>query len=355
MKNLFFVIFFVTSAHADIIFETDFSKDVGYSISASNLFNTDNVPDGWDGVKASAASKVSVVENQGIGGKPALKLEWDPNFAQPTISLLKHLTGDPNTGYRELYIRYNVRLPDNFKLGDGVSSLPYWKWGRLWQNTGVDAASWTENREDSFYFVWTFAGSPFFGVLHSITVGANEGVNLRFSSSGGESYRVRWFTGEGGLSYDFAGQGGYFQAVGDGAWDVDWLDFTSPGFLKTRAAAISQTYHTIEYRFKLASSTTANDGVIEIWYDGVKQSDWTELDHQQGAAPLPANAGIPTAVHGSGFNCLVLFDNMVEFNKHWGQPEVDGFIYVNDIVVSDHYIGHDYVVGQSSPPLNLRK
>jgi hypothetical protein len=61
----------------------------------------------------------------------------------------------------------------------------------------------------------------------------------------------------------------------------------------------SQGWHTIEYRFKLANTPTSNDGVFEMWWDGVNQGPWARIGANSGALDLP---GIPTARMGSGFN-----------------------------------------------------
>ncbi|MCR8924114.1 hypothetical protein NO559_15120 [Dasania sp. GY-MA-18] len=335
----------INSSLGGVIFESDFSADTGYTINSINLFETSNVPTGWDAVKASENSSIEVKSGEGLNGKNALKLTWDPNSSQPTIRLMKHLTGNKNTGYDELYIRYHVRFPDSFKAGDGTSSVPYWKWGRLWQNTSPTLdATWTENREDSFYVVWNFAGSPTYGIDTNVVVSANTGSNLAFGSAGGERYNIDYYNG----ITDFTKASGFFQSIGNGAWEIDWIN--NKGHFITYGTSQSQTWHTIEYHIKLATNATSNDGVWEMWFDGVKQGDWVRIIENGGAPKL---TGIPTTKHGSGFNFFVFFDNMYAWNKDWGQSGVDGFIYVNDVVVSDSYIGPDYRVGANIGPATI--
>jgi hypothetical protein len=369
MKFCMSIVLLLTTniAVADIIFESDFSLDLGYTKTQTGLFDSSDVPTGWSTVRVPGDSVISVVEDPAIANKPVLKLKWDPALAQPTVNLGKHLTGNINTGYSELYIRYQVRLPSNFKAGDG-GTLAHWKWGRLWQNTAPtnpgsgQPGAWTENRVDAFYVVWNWAGGVPYTDINS-TWGANEGVNLDQGSAGGERYRIGFFR-SGSVPES---QPGFFESVGNGAWDfyTQAESTANAGFLKNK----NQDWHTIEYRFKLASSITANDAVSEVWVDGVKQDDgndvvtvkngglinsggqgWREIVIQSGAKAVD---GIPTAKNGSGFNFLTFFDNMQQWNQDWADPGVDGFIYVNDVVVSDEYIGHDYVVGQPSPPTNL--
>ncbi|MGK0440786.1 MAG: hypothetical protein ACJA0N_000581 [Pseudohongiellaceae bacterium] len=332
----------INSSLAAVIFESDFSSDSGYSISNANLADTNNAPSGWDSVIAEGKSSIEVISGEGLNGKNALKLAWDPNLTQPTIRLMKHLTGDINTGYDELYIRYHVRFPNNFKAGDGTSTLPYWKWGRLWQNTSPTIrSSWTENRVDSHYVVWNFGGSPTYGIYTNVTVGANTGNNLASGSAGGDRYKIDYYNG----ITDFSLANGFFQNVGNGKWDIDWS--ANPGHFVTYTNNQSQTWHTIEYHIKLATSTTSNDGIWEMWFDGEYQGDWVRIKELGGAPPLN---GIPTAKYGSGFNFFVFFDNMTSWNKHWSQDGVDGFIYVNDVIVSDSYIGPTYLVGKKARP-----
>ena len=339
-RNLLFFLFtavifqFGVFAQAEVIFESNFDSDTGYSLQGANLWNTSSVPKGWTAAKAVGQSKIEVIENAGIGGSNALYLLWDPDLAQPTISLGKHLTGDQSSGYDELYIRYQVKLSNNFKAGDSSGALDYWKWGRLWQNTGT-SGGWTENREDSFYVVWNFnLKNPYTQAM--AVWSANEGINLSKGSAGGERYGLDHFV-SGAVPHL---QDGYFEHVGNGAWNLNWDDRF--GFFEDNSA---QVYHTLEYRFKLATALGANDGVFEMWWDGEKQSKWTRIRAGGGA---PDISGIPTIRHGSGFNFFVFFDNMSSWNADWDQPGVEGGIFVDNIVVSTTPIGTAYVVGGSS-------
>lgn len=160
-------------------------------------------------------------------------------------------------------------------------------------------------------------------------------------SQGGERGKVDWFMS----GADRNTQGGYFEAVGGGAWAFDPAE---PTALLNR----EQVWHTIEYHFALASSPGADDGECELYYDGVLQSRATRIVSQAGARGF---SGVPTTRHGSGFNYLVFFDNMSGWNARWDEPNVDGYILVNDVVVSSSYIGHDYVVeGTNFDPSGAR-
>ena len=93
-----------------------------------------------------------------------------------------------------------------------------------------------------------------------------------------------------------------------------------------------------------------------MWFDGVEQVP-VGMD-ANGGAPALSNllpTEIPTSVNGSGYNFLVMFDNMANWNKNWDDPGVEGGIYVNDVVISTKRIGHTYFVGTAppKPPTNL--
>jgi len=323
------------SMNENIIFETDFSEDTGYSVTNAQGYGLRTPPSGWDAVLASTDSIVSVVAGAGVNGSNAVRLAYGTQ-SQPTISLVKHLTGNERTGFNELYIRYNVKLPNNFVAGTDGSDMKHWKWGRLWQNTATlgaetETGHWTENRENSGFVVWGLGtGIPY--TRWSAVWSENTGADLHKGSAGGPMQAIDWYQS----GVDQTKQDGYFESVGDGAWA---FDPNRPGYL----ADTQQTYHTIEFRFKLATSDTAEDGVFEIWYDGVKQDQWTRIRPGSAGGAIPRN-GVPTINRGSGFNFLAIFDNMARWNWHWADDGVDGYIDVSDVVVSTTYIGRDYVV-----------
>lgn len=319
-----------------IIFETDFSNDTGYSVEGTALWNGGNdsdvpVPTGWDGVITSYGSKLSVVSGAGMNGGNAMKFEWNPVASQPTISLGKHLTGDSATGFNEIYIRYKVKLPNGFMAGSDGSDPQYWKWGRLWQNTSTDNTApnkWTENRENSSYVIWTFSNAKPYMTATS-TWAANPSTGSELGSAGGPRYKLDYFDTN---DWDPENSLGAFEHF----WNLN--DDVRPAELENNS---SQTYHTIEYRFKLASSESSEDGVFEMWWDGIAQGEPRRITEHGGAQ---RRSGIPTTVNGSGFNFFLLFDNIAGWNTLWDDPQVEGYVYIDDIVISDSYIGPDYQV-----------
>ena len=327
----------VSASPPGVVFETDFSQNTGYVQGRTKDIETEVKgpglpPQGWDGVRVAGDSRIEVIEGEGVGGTNALYLNYEGG-RRASLGLFKHLTGDRNTGYDELYVRYQVRFPDDFKAGRSDKSMTFWKWGRLWQNTAVvgdytPGYEWTENRENSGYVVWNTAGNPPY-TDWNFTAAENSGEGLEYGSRSGPRQRLDWYASP---SADRSTQDGYFESMADGAWRFD--DETR--YFLDR----NQQYHTLEWRFKLATTPTSDDGVIEMWYDGVKQEKWTRLDADGGA---PTRTGIPTANRGSGFNFLSMFDNIDGWNATWNDSGVEGAIWVNDVVVSTTRIGHDYL------------
>ena len=336
--------FFAAQSSADIIFESDFSNDGSYYAThqqASWTEVTANAPTGFIGALIEGNGKIYGVPGAGVDDSVAMKFEWDPALGQPVSQLYLHLTGDKTTGYDEVYVRYHVRLPNNIKIGiPGVDDIPYWKFGRLWQNTGTAPGDrWTENRTDSGYAVWNFGGTETWGVDAGGTFGANNGSNLSKGSAGGERYSNDYYIGRG----DFTKIPGHFRAVGEGSWDFD----PDTRLLYDK----NQQWHTLEWRFKLSSSASSNDGIFQMWFNGIEQ---VPVDIRPGGgAPSLSDLKpheIPTTVMGSGYNFLVVFDNMAYWNKEWDNSLEGNGIFVNDVVVSTKRIGHDYRVGGDLAP-----
>ena len=335
---------------AGVIFETNFANDGALDIGQQQSSWTEigaNKPEGFEGALVEGANgRIYGVPGEGLNGTPALKMEWDPALGQPVTQLYKHLTGDKTTGYDEVYVRYNIRLPNNLQISDpSVDDIPYWKFGRLWQNTGPTAGdAWTENRVDSGYAVWNFGGTATYGVMNKFTYSATTGSNLSQGSAGGERYSMDWYPHSTGNPANKSVQPGFWNAVGAGAWDFNPTT-------RELTDNTSQAWHTLEWRFKLSSNSTSNDGVLQVWFDGVEQTPPLNIGPGGGAPDLGSALQpneIPTApiAPSNGYNMLVVFDNMAYWNENWAST--GNGIFLNDVVVSTERIGHDYVAGSVS-------
>lgn len=268
-----------------VIFESNFSNDDSYIKIGGGLWDESNVPTGFQGAAGTATGSMMGVPGAGDGGTTAMRFTYDGNFTQPTQHILRHLTGQTNTGYPELYIRYNLKLPPNFRIDDGsvsgTNTSGPWKWGRLWQNTampprpgGNSPGSWTENRQDAYYIVWNWSGSETNGIGMNISYGANATANggliigPRARENGSaEGPRRREGTLSGAVA-PHTGNLGYWQNVGGGAWELTpWAP--NGADLVDKAG---QIYHTFEFRWRAATSDIANDGIMQWWIDGIEQN-----------------------------------------------------------------------------------
>lgn len=259
----------------------------------------------------------------------------------------KHLTGDKLTGYDELFIRVNVKLPDGFNVnGSGDAN---WKWQRLFQNTEPDMSNsnetLTENRPNSLYAMQNFAVNK---GMFDMTFPPNHCRKQEAGSVGSARYGANFFPGTSPPRSEYKG---YFEHVGSpaeptrGAWEL------TPGQFEGDLVNTGQTYHTVEWHIKLSDTAGVPNGRFELWFDGVPQLDddnpprngWTWQNNDEGFAE-PSNI-ITSRAGGSGYNFFRLFSTLREWvTGNWDQPGVDNFWYVRDLVISTTRIGHDYVV-----------
>lgn len=278
----------------------------------------------------------------GVGGSVALKFEWPAIGTALATSLYKHLTGDKSTGYDELYVRYRVRLPDTFRAGRDGKALAYWKWGRLWQNTGLAGDGWTENRPDSYYIVWNWGSSlPKWGLKNNLIFGENLNTD-NLGSAGGPHTGTDWYLSGSEEPGYHVGFNGHWDNIGGGAWE---FDHTTRKLFNNR----SQTWHTLEWRFKLSSTDTSNDGIFQIWYDGVEQIMPHNSTSSSQSVDKPATNNSLITAAKPGFNLFVLYDNISGWGYNWNDAGVEGGIYINDVVISTSRIGHSYYVGDPPP------
>ncbi|MEM9190028.1 MAG: hypothetical protein AAGF12_12670 [Myxococcota bacterium] len=318
-----------------IVFETNFAQDGDYQRSGGGLWNFDDVPTGWDGVRTNQGT-IRGVEGAGVGGSVAMKFEWPAGGTAAATSLGKHLTGDRSTGYADLYIRYNMRLPDGFRAGrDGVA-LPFWKWGRLWQNTGLAGSGWTERRPDSYYIVWNWgSGLPRWGIRNGLTFGENLNTDDR-GCAGGPRTSTNWYVSGSDRRGHHVVFDGHWDSVGGGAWEFDHASrdlLTRPG----------QGWHTFEWHFRLSSTDTANDGEFQVWFDGVEQFCPNPIEDIDQRVDRPSTTSSLVTAAKPGMNFFTLMDNLAEWSSRWDASGVEGGIYINDVVISTERIGHDYM------------
>jgi hypothetical protein len=235
-----------------------------------------------------------------------------------------------------------VKITPNFYGGNGTVGA--WKWFRLWQNRNPSLSPSVQGEQDSpcdtRYIIGTVSNNPpRWGGLWS----AN--VNDCGGSVTGARYSVK-FSGSQPCSTC-----GFFESIQE--WD----------FSQTTGELINptpQNWHTIEWHYKLNTGTGNCDGtengVYEVWIDGVKQTALLDIKANDGA-PTGCTAP-PLKKYGIGINTFILFDNIQKWTVNWSSST---YIYIDNVVISTSYIGPNYVVGSGSqdttppsPPQNLR-
>lgn len=357
MKSIKYVLVFLllipTLSFATIVFEDDFSSGL-WSTTCINGIST-SAPNGWTGSRCSTGETLEIVSGVGVGGKNALRIGYTAGSTANAVQLFKHLTGNQNTGYNELYIRYKFRFSDNWKWyidGTAPTSSAYWKWMRLWQNRDPNNnTTWSENYPtsttgDTRYILMELASTGTYrGCFHTIW-----SDNVNGNSASGAQWMADWNSGTPTETQGCFGGAGTGTTTG---WNAEGLHIQQPGdpypgYFTTYPLG-SQTWHTIEWHVKL-STTQAGNGIFQMWLDGNLQDDPDRGRALNGATMASYN----TISYNGGINLLSLFDNIAGITNDWGSTP--RYIYVDNVAISSSYIGPNYVISSSPsytpvPPL----
>ncbi|MEM9860969.1 MAG: hypothetical protein AAF938_05085 [Myxococcota bacterium] len=317
-----------------MFFETNLAQDSAYRRERSAAVDSDGAPTGWDGVY-SAGGEIRGVPGAGFAGGVAMKFEWAGGRAAQGVQLIKHLTGARETGYEELFVRYQVRLPDAFRAGRADEALAYWRWGMLLQRRGTEPRDWGVMGFHPRSIRWQWGnGLPRWGVRQRLIFGENFESNrppMPLAEAGPD-----WFVSGGDEQGHHRRFDGHWDRMGAGAWEFDHQS--------RQLLSDARTWHTLEWRFRLSSSDTSNDGVFQLWFDGEEQVCPNAITGvEQDVDQASTNRSLITAA-SPGMNVLMVMGNVAGWNADWGEPGAEGGIYVNDVVVSTERIGHDYVV-----------
>ncbi len=306
---------------SEIIFQDDFNKftngwvpsiNSGHQISGGTLENPGrNEPEGWTGY-INYGNILDITTSDGIDGTPCLRIGYEVGSSFAGQAGLVKFLGDD--GYDEIYIRYYIRLSDDFRYGNGQNgSATVWKHGRVWQNmtssdivNNINLASelnrgaivwgWYENNWSTF--------APYMQSLFMRD--AFEGTN---SCTNCCKYAYN--------PYDSSPDGGHLLPhIGN---------INTDGSLSQQP----QQWHAIEVHFKLADTWNGPNGVYETWIDGIKQKTPSNITDN-----CPPDS-IPTAKVGSGINYITIMDNTT-ISETWTKQH---YVYIDDIVISTTYIG----------------
>lgn len=319
-----------------IIFEDDFS-DTGVGWTASNTngsYATDVNLKNWSFYKAPSTSTASLgTVSGGLNGTPMMRIgyQWGGGASQAMV-LGKHLTGDKNKGYNELYIRYTVKLDTAFRAGDGTQN--YWKWFRLFQDItpgNINNEGENDAPQDTRFIVATASNNP-------PKWGGMFNTNRNNASVDGQSYKI-YFNPENCETTS----SGCFEAI------PGWRFNNSTGILDNPTP---QNWHTLEWHIKLSdndcntSGTGSENGIFEMWIDGVKQTSSLKYSQKNGETKICS--AIPTMQYQGGINWINVFDNMGGWSDTWISAR---YVYLDNVVISDSYIGPNYVVSDGGAPL----
>ena len=300
------------------------SVNSGHNISGGTLENPGrNEPEGWTGY-INYGNILDITTSDGRNGSPCLRIGYSVgNAFAGQVGLVKFLGDD---GYDEIYIRYFIRLSDDFHYGDGQNgSATVWKHGRVWQNItssdivnnknltselnkGAMVWGWYENNYGQFQ---PYMQSLFMKNSHDGTNDCSDCCKYYY------------------YPYDSALDGGHVTPhIGA---------INSNGTL----AQQPQEWHSVEVHYKLADSFNGPNGVYESWIDGVKQKTPNHITNG-----CSVNS-IPTGKVGTGINYITIMDNGT-ISANWTEQH---YVYIDDIVISTTYIGPTDLDTASSPKI----
>lgn len=347
MKLIIYVIIFSVltlfmpgASFSGIIFEDDFA-DTGVGWVGASGFNYQQDANlvNWDYFKVPSSGSLRTVSG-GQNGTPAMQFGYDIGGASLALSLGKFLTNSKGQGYSEIYIRYQVKLDQNWKSGDGTTN--YWKWFRLFQNrdpnVNINIQAENDSPKDTRFIICNISNNP-------PVWGCGATTNSQNGKSVSDPFTKVSFSGSQTCSTC-----GHFESIQE--WDFD----NSTGLLPSYPS--TQNWHTIEWHIKLStgtcnsSGTGTENGVLEMWLDGVKQT--TSLRYSQKNGENDKCNALPTNKYGGGINWITVFDNMASWSDEWNvtppSPAGVKYLYLDNVVLSTSYIGTNYAIGGGSPP-----
>jgi hypothetical protein len=279
-------------------------------------------PGDWTGyINQDAGNYLAIVTGEGRNGTPCLKIA--PNPSQTPWDQVGLAIWLGETGYEEIYIRYYVKYDNAWRWGDGTNgSVTYQKWLRIWQDValaeilGQEGNMSSEAARGALVFTTTDDESADFSPFFNGTFLKNA-VDDTLGSVG-RMYYYPW---------DASATAGFIETHfgnidGSGYWDD------------------TQAWHCLEIHIKLADSWAGPNGEFHIYIDGVELKDPTYTI---------ACTTMPTAKKGVGINYIGIHDNGTGNQLHGTYK----YLYIDDFVVSDTYIGPVDATPPLLPPARL--
>lgn len=331
-------LFLSCNSFAAVIFEDNFNNhpngwepvEFGTKITGGTNQNPGrNEPAPWTGYKAGTGASVEIVVGEGRNDSGALRYGFEPSTTWPGVGLHKWLGPE---GYSELYIRFYVRYEQEWNWG--LASSGYFKVMRLWQNVstedvlGISGKTIDDETNRGFMLLLTQNAQGAHPVYEYLCT-HNDGLH----SAGGAVSLLQYYPYNSSSTQGFLEN--HFGAIDSAG---DWTS--------------TQSWHSIELHVKLASPWPADDGVYELWIDGIKQDKYTNVYN---AKSTRTYKNMPTEKLGVGINYFILQDNGA-LSKDWPTAY---HVFYDDVVISTTYVGPEYVIGNPdvtppSPPTGLR-
>lgn len=268
-------------------------------------------PEGWTGWIDQGSENIEISPIEGRSGTPGVKIGITPSASGVwnQIGLVKYLGP---AGYDEIYLRFYMKYDNTWRWGNGTNgSFVYHKIVRFWQNVSAEEIAGLTGNISSEMARGAMVFTSFENDYSDFSP-AYRGtflMNAFEDTNSGTVSNLTWYPTDNNLD------GGYLEPhfgniAADGYWDT------------------TQSWHSIEIHLKLASSFGVEDGLFEVWVDGIKQKKWNHSN--------PAGAiGMPTAKVGTGINYIGLNDNGTG-NDYWGGTQ---HLWFDDVVISTSYIG----------------
>jgi hypothetical protein len=325
------LILFSTSCGAAVIFEDNFDSDADWTVqqptdAGNNCSSNCGLPGGWTAYYNGYSFCAGVT---GVPGNNSMYIDTYAGYPDETnacFSGAKCVThwqesctdqfedSDGNIGvdlgqeYADIYLRYKIRFKTNFEI-------------------------WNTN---AMQF-------KLYHVQHMVT-GENPFVYLNNPGSENNVPNV-----SGGLYLYDSGLYFYtnarcqetYMCFGDILWSLGTLTEN-----RQAGGLLDGSWHTVEMRYARNSAIGTADGIIELWVDGNKKNYVAGYEgddipfNDAGSAELRGFRF--AAIGGNSKNPWDLVGNTMADREQWYS--------IDDVVVSDTYVGVDYTIGDEPPP-----
>ena len=231
-------------------------------------------------------------------------------FDDADALFVKRVNADPDVEYEELYVGFYIRFKDNMDWDSTHTTSNAFKLWHIHHYTSGDS-------------IWDFHSSN---------------VNTPLAAGGIRSYNTAMYIYMDGICrVNLSCHGDVLFPIG--TTTTVWQE----------GGLFDGNWHFIEIRTKRNSSVGVSDGLIEAWLDGDK------LSYLEGYEGDDINFNDSGSLHG--FNSVIIGGN----NMSWlesgaacstSMDDCEQWFSIDDVVISDAYIGPDYEIGGSAATIS---